>query len=460
MDDINAARLPERRIFTVSELTETMAVLLQQAFPDIWVSGEISGLKRPSSGHAYFTLKDKDAQLRCACFRGSLMKLRFAPQDGMAVLARGRIDVYAPRGDYQLIVEALEPQGSGALQLAFEQLKKRLAEEGLFDAARKRPLPALPRRIGIVTSPAGAAIHDIIQVLSRRFPGVHVRLYPASVQGAGSIEAVVAGIEHFSQAGWAEVIIVGRGGGSLEDLWTFNEERVARAIAACSIPVISAVGHETDFTIADFVADHRAPTPSAAAEIVLPSRQQVEDRLTNAVKSMNQSLRYRLTALSNLLHERGVERATSILRRTLGMAGQKNDDFRYRLHRASLSLLGKWRKTQEGLQTRLLGQDPRIILAESRHKEERLCSCLGQAMRLLMLKTKARQEALRGQLDQLSPLKVLERGYAIVQDEGGKAVRSAAEAQAGSEIGVRLWQGSLLARVTRSIPPGSSELPS
>src|SRR5215472_14698565 len=260
---------PVRKTYTVGELNMAIRGVLGSEFDDIWVSGEISGTRTVSSGHCYFTLKDHDAQLRCVCFRASLRYLKFKPQDGVAVLARGRIDVYEARGEYQLLVEALEPQGHGALQFAFEQLKKKLAAEGLFDAARKRAIPPLPQRIGIVTSPTGAVIRDITEILSRRFPGLHMRLYPAMVQGEGSVEAVVRAIEYFSKSDWAEVVIVARGGGSLEDLWTFNEEAVARAIAASRAPVISAVGHETDFTIADFVADLRAPTPSAAAELVV-----------------------------------------------------------------------------------------------------------------------------------------------------------------------------------------------
>src|SRR6185503_5282443 len=227
-------------------------------------AGEISGLKLAASGHYYFTLKERDAQVRCAAFRSSHRFWKFKPQDGMAVLARGRIDVFEARGGYQLIVEMLEPQGLGALQLAFEQLKKKLAAEGLFAPERKRALPRFPRRIGIVTSPRGAAIADMVQILSRRFPGIHIRLYPVQVQGEGSIEDVCRGIQYFSRSQWPDLVIVGRGGGSLEDLWTFNEEAVARSIAGCRMPVISAVGHETDVTIADFVADLRAPTPSAA----------------------------------------------------------------------------------------------------------------------------------------------------------------------------------------------------
>ncbi|MCU1273706.1 MAG: exodeoxyribonuclease large subunit, partial [Bryobacterales bacterium] len=238
---------PQRKLFSVTELNARIRGLLDLEFGDVWVSGEISGVRLATSGHYYFTLKDQEAQLKCVCFRMTARYLKFKPQDGVAVLARGRVDVYEARGEYQLLVEALEPQGHGALQFAFEQLKKKLGAEGLFDAARKRPLPKLPQRIGIVTSPSGSVIQDMLQILSRRFPGLHIRVYPAMVQGEGAIEAVCRGILHFHQGGWAEVVIVARGGGSLEDLWTFNEEDVARAIAACAVPVISAVGHETDF---------------------------------------------------------------------------------------------------------------------------------------------------------------------------------------------------------------------
>ncbi len=279
MEQIRLRLEPERRVLSVTQLNASIRGVLNKTFDDIWVNGEISGLKLAPSGHAYFSLKDAQAQVRAVCFRGALRFLKFRPQDGVAVLARGKVDVFEPRGEYQLIVEWLEPQGLGALQLAFEQLKKKLEAEGLFEAARKRVLPRLPRRIGLVTSPAGAAIRDMIHVLSRRWPGIHIRLFPALVQGQGSIEEVVAGLQYFGRGDWADLIIVGRGGGSLEDLWTFNEEAVARAIVASVVPVISAVGHETDFTIADFVADLRAPTPSAAAELAVPNREDLIDQL-------------------------------------------------------------------------------------------------------------------------------------------------------------------------------------
>src|SRR3984885_453756 len=309
---------PVRKTFTVAELNARIRGLLGNEFNDIWVAGEISGSRTASSGHCYFTLKDQDAQLRCVCFRASLRYLKFKPQDGIAVLARGRIDVYETRGEYQLQVEFLEPQGHGALQFAFEQLKKKLSAEGLFDAARKRAIPRLPRRIGIITSPSGAVIRDITQILSRRFPGLHIRLYPATVQGDGSIEAVVRAIEYFSSSGWPEVVILARGGGSLEDLWTFNEEAVARAIVASSVPVISAIGHETDFTIADFVADLRAPTPSAAAEMVVCTRQEVLDRIGGLEHKIAQMLRYRVAILERRLRQQGIERALAVLHRNIG----------------------------------------------------------------------------------------------------------------------------------------------
>jgi len=317
---------PQRRIYTVSELNAAIRAALDPGFQDIWVAGEISGLKQAASGHYYFTLKECDAQVRCVAFRSAHRYWKAKPQDGLAVLARGRIDVYEARGEYQLQVETIEPQGLGALQLAFEQLKKKLAAEGLFDRERKRPLPRLPRRIGIVTSPRGAAIADMVQILCRRLPGLHIRLYPALVQGEGAVEEVCRGIEYFSRTGWPDVLIVGRGGGSLEDLWTFNEEAVARAIAACAVPVVSAVGHETDVTIADFVADLRAPTPSAAAELVVPRLDDLLERIAGHRAKAAQAVRYRLAMLERGLRQQGIERALNALHRRVGRGLQRIDE--------------------------------------------------------------------------------------------------------------------------------------
>ncbi len=394
---------PARQIYTVAGLNAAIRALLDSQFQDIWVSGEISGVKLAASGHYYFTLKDEQSQLRCVLFRTAARYLRFKPQDGIAVLARGRIDVYEPRGEYQLLVEALEPQGYGALQLAFEQLKKKLAEEGLFDASRKRPLPRLPRRIGIVTSPSGAVIRDMLQILERRFPGLHIRLYPAQVQGEGSIEEVAAGIDWFSQSGWPDVVIVGRGGGSLEDLWTFNEEAVARAIARSAVPVVSAVGHETDVTIADFVADLRAPTPSAAAELVICTRRQLFEQVDAASGRLEKEMRYRLTHAARRLHELGIERATSVVHRALGRRLQRVDEIDFRLR----------------------SLDPRLRLAAIRRRQELAEAALWDRIRLRMVRKRATLDSLAAQLAHLSPLGILERGYAIVQDQQGRIVKDA-----------------------------------
>src|SRR5579872_368414 len=326
--------LPERRVYTVSEVNAAIRGILDREFPDVWIAGEISGTKLATSGHYYFTLKERDAQLRCVCFRSTHRYLKFKPQDGVAVVARGRIDVFEARGEYQLLVEFLEPQGHGVLQFAFERLKKKLAAEGLFDAARKRPLPRFPRRIGIVTSPRGAVISDMLQILERRFPGLHIRLFPATVQGEGAIEDVCRGIEYFSRTPWAELVIVARGGGSLEDLWTFNEEAVARAIAASQVPIVSAVGHETDVTIADFVADLRAPTPSAAAEMIVCTRQELLDRIEACRSQAQRAVRFRLSIFARRLHEQAIDRAQALLHRSLGRRTQRVDDSSERLRAA------------------------------------------------------------------------------------------------------------------------------
>ncbi len=439
---------PSRRVFTVAELNTAIHGLLEREFADVWVTGEISGTRLAASGHYYFTLKEQDAQLRCVCFRQTARYLKFKPQDGVAVIARGRIDVYEVRGEYQLLVETLEPQGRGALQLAFEQLKKKLAAEGLFDQARKRPIPAFPRRIGIVTSPSGAAIRDLLNILERRFPGLHIRLFPAQVQGEGAVEDVCRGIEHFGASGWADVLIVGRGGGSLEDLWTFNEEAVARAIAACPIPVISAVGHETDVTIADFVADLRAPTPSAAAELVVGTRQHVVERIEAAETKLRQSLRYRLSDAMRKLHQRGIERATSLLSRRIGRSLQRVDEVDYELRARMRSLLLVARAHWGELDARLKALDLRLRFAQTRQRLEAANRTSVETMRAALTRARRRYEPLAAELQQLSPLRVLDRGYAIVQDDQGRILKDAADAPPPSAIAIRLARGRLTARVT------------
>jgi len=437
---------PARKTYSVSELNAAISSLLGREFGDVWVTGEISGTRLAASGHYYFTLKEQDAQLRCVCFRSTARYLKFKPQDGVAVIARGRIDVYEVRGEYQLLVEHLEPQGRGALQFAFEQLKAKLAAEGLFEAARKRPIPKFPSRIGIVTSLAGAVIQDMLNILSRRFPGLHIRIYPAQVQGEGSVEEVCRGIEYFSNSGWPDVLIVARGGGSLEDLWTFNEEAVARAIAACSVPVISAIGHETDVTIADFVADLRAPTPSAAAELVVVQREHVFERIDGCVSKLRQALRYRLAEAARQLHLRGIERASSLLHRRIGRALQRIDELDYILRNTVRAVIDARRARLRDLDARLTALDLRLRFARTRRRLEIAESAAAQAIRSRLDAGRGRLEGLTAQLNQLSPLRVLERGYAIVQDESKRIVKDPAEVPPGSALEIRLARGRLRAR--------------
>ncbi len=441
---------PERRIFSVAELNDSIRAIFLEQFQNIWVSGEISGLKQAASGHCYFTLKEQDAQIRCVCFRSALRFMKFKPQDGLAVLARANLDLYAPRGEYQLIVEMLEPQGQGSLQLAFEQLKKRLGAEGLFDAARKRPLPRYPRRIGIVTSPSGAVIEDMLRILGRRFPGLHIRVYGARVQGEGSIQEVSAGIRYFGKSEWPDVVVVARGGGSLEDLWTFNEEAVARAIAESPAPVISAIGHETDFTIADFVADLRAPTPSAAAELLICTRQELLDQIAAQRSRMVQAARFRLSDAARRWHQQGVDRAVSLFQRAVGRYVQRVDDCDYRLRRGALEAMEARRRGFESLEKRLRETDVRLALSRVRHRLDRAAQSMPPAMRMRIARARGRFDSAAGQLLQLSPLRILERGYAIVQDEQGRILKEAAAAPVDSTIRVRLNKGRLGARVTET----------
>jgi exodeoxyribonuclease VII large subunit len=443
--------VPRRRIYTVSELNAAIRATLDERFRDVWVSGEVSGLKLAASGHYYFTLKERDAQVRAVAFRSSHRYWKFKPRDGLMVLARGHVDVYEARGEYQLLVETLEPQGLGALQLAFEELKKKLAAEGLFDARRKRPLPRFPRRIGIVTSPRGAAIADLIQILTRRFPGLHIRIYPALVQGEGSVEEVCRGIEYFSRTGWPDVVVVARGGGSLEDLWTFNEEAVARAIAACSVPVISAVGHETDVTIADFAADLRAPTPSAAAELATPTRQEVEERIQAARAQSVQALRYRLAMLERRFRQLGMERAAGALQLRLGRAGQRIDDAGYRMRESIRAAVNGRERQRRAMEARLARFDLRPRLAACRHGMEAARASAERAVRMRLAARRGAFEQLAAKLGELSPLLILERGYAIVSNDAG-ILKDAAAAPENSRIHIRLAKGRLRAVVEERTP--------
>src|SRR5262250_3357818 len=398
---------------------------LEERFPTVWVQGEVSNFKVYGSGHAYFTLKDEGAQLRCVLFRTRMRRVRFEPKDGLHVMAFGAVEIYAARGEYQLVVELLEPRGLGALQLAFEQLKERLAAEGLFDQRRKRPLPRFPRKIGIVTSPSGAALRDMLRIIGRRFGEVHIVLAGARVQGEGAAAEIAQGVRELNALGGVDVIIVGRGGGSLEDLWAFNDEPVARAIAASKVPVVSAVGHEVDFTIADFVADLRAPTPSAAAELVVREKQAVVDSLVQLRARLERSAARPLRDL-----ERRVDELTARLRREmrgeLGRAG----------HRVALA-------------TRALrASDPVARVARDRHRLESLQSRLITLLHRRRDRARHALETTVGRLDSLSPLAVLGRGYSLTRTPTGEVVHSPAQVRVGEVIRVLLHRGSLDARVT------------
>jgi exodeoxyribonuclease VII large subunit len=442
--------LPERRVYTVSELNAAIRGVLDQEFPDVWVAGEISGTKLATSGHYYFTLKERDSQLRCVCFRSTHRYLKFKPQDGVAVVARGRIDVFEARGEYQLLVEFLEPQGHGALQFAFEQLKKKLAAEGLFDAERKRPLPRFPRRIGIVTSPRGAVISDMLHILERRFPGLHVRLFPATVQGEGSIDDVCRGIDYFSRTGWAELVIVARGGGSLEDLWTFNEEAVARAIAASQVPIVSAVGHETDVTIADFIADLRAPTPSAAAELVVRTRDELLAGIETSRRHVTQAVRYRLAMARRVIDQQGIQRALAVFHRAIGRRLQRVDEQEYRLRERVRALAEARQRLYRSLDARVRYYDPRPRFARDHRRLETALAAMEQRLRLDLARRSGRLQELSAKLSQLSPLRILERGYAIVTKAEGEIVTDNRDTPPGSAVHIRLAKGDLDATVTRN----------
>ena len=449
MDQLQLNLLPERRIFTVSDLTARIRDLLSKNFTDIFVQGEISNCRPAASGHIYFTLKDEKAQVRCVFFKQQQRGMKFRPEDGVSVMVRGSISVYEARGEYQVYVESLEPVGRGALQLAFEQLKKRLAEEGLFDEARKKPLPLLPSRIGLITSPTGAAVRDVVRILRRRFPNVHLTLYPVRVQGEEAAAEIVKALRYFSEKRAADVILLVRGGGSLEDLWSFNEESVARAIADSEIPVISGVGHETDFTIVDFVADVRASTPSAAAELVVQTRREFDKHVADLREAAESLIRYRLLELSRRVHElagrRGFRRPLDLLRQRR----QRADELTSRLALGLRARLDRSRKRLTAAHLRIARFDFRAKVAALRLRLEKRGHDLGVRAERLLRAKRERWERLSLQLQERSPLKVLERGYAIATDAEGNVLRDAAQVAVGDDVNIRLHRGRLTAQIRR-----------
>ncbi len=432
-----------KRAISVAELTAQIRNLLEGEFCDIWVEGEVSNFKRHSSGHWYFTLKDEQAQLRCASFRNQNLYIRFRPQDGLKVRARGYISVYDPRGEYQLLVNSIEPVGKGALQLAFEQLKAQLMEEGLFDEEQKKPLPRLPLAIGIVTSPTGAAIQDILQILNRRNKTVDLLIYPVRVQGEGAAAEIAEAIAYLNESRNVDVIIVGRGGGSIEDLWPFNEECVARAIFASDIPIISAVGHETDFTIADFVADYRAPTPSAAAEIVVARAEEISALIESYRDALISAFQYqtlqRRNQLATLKASPGFDTMNLLMRR----GRQQLDGSTQRLERSARLATRKQREKLSSIAMRLARCDLKSDILAGRNQLQNLDARINLIGRRAISEAGDRLRLSVGKLHALSPLAVLARGYALVWDGQGKLVKESSQVSPGDKVRVKLAQGEM-----------------
>jgi exodeoxyribonuclease VII large subunit len=440
----------DRRILTVTELAEQLRAVVEERFPTVWVEGEISNFKVYGSGHAYFTLKDASAQIRAVLFRNRIRRIRFEPRDGLHVLALGSIEVYAQRGEYQLVVELLEPRGVGALQLAFEQLRTRLEDEGLFDARRKRALPRFPRRIGIVTSPSGAAIRDILRVIGRRFDGLSIVVAPVRVQGEGAGAEIAQGLADLNALGDLDVVIVGRGGGSLEDLWAFNEEIVARAISSSKAPVISAVGHEVDFTIADFVADLRAPTPSAAAELVVREKQSVIDAVTDLGRRLARAMARRLERERARVASLAGRRVLTDPARPLRDWQRRVDEASTRLHRG---MRGRVREAAHRLEMATVGlrrTSPVARVGADRRQFEHLRGRIVASVARAADRGQQRLSNVAGRLDSLSPLAVLGRGYSVTRLPSGEIVRSARQATAGAMVTVLLHEGDLSCRVEQS----------
>jgi exodeoxyribonuclease VII large subunit len=438
--------LAQRKIHSVYEVTAEIKQALDR-FGVLWVQGELSNFKHHTSGHMYFSLKDERAQLKAACFRNNNQYLKFRPEDGLEVLVRGRLSVYEPRGDYQLLVEYMEPMGLGSLQLAFEQLKQKLKHEGLFEEAHKVHLPLLPRKVGVVTSPTGAAIQDMLRILNRRNASLDVLIYPSRVQGAGAAEEIAAGVRYFNNRDDIDVIIVARGGGSIEDLWAFNEEIVARAIYDSEKPVISAVGHEVDFTIADFVADLRAPTPSAAAEVVSGAREDLRVTVNSlsrrALQAMHLLLARRRSALERASHNRAFNVAANKVRELQ----QRFDEAILKTTQSMRRYLTALRHRERVLQMRLSKVDLRRNILRNREllagKRNRLHATAGKWLQ----QRRARWEVAVGRIHALSPLAILERGYALCRSEQGIILRDAGRIAPGDQVNVRLARGELGCRV-------------
>jgi exodeoxyribonuclease VII large subunit len=439
---------PARSVYSVSRLNKEVRVLLERGLGVIWVEGELSNFSQPSSGHWYFSLKDRDAQVRCAMFRLKNAALGFTPKGGQHVIARGRVSLYEPRGEYQLIVDRLEEAGLGALQREFERLKAKLAAEGLFAGEHKRSLPRFPRRIALVTSPTGAAVRDVLNILARRFPPAAVLVYPTAVQGAAAVPAIVQALQLASARSDCDVLILARGGGSLEDLWAFNDERVARAIRACAIPVVSGIGHEIDFTIADFAADARAPTPSGAAELVAPDSAACLEALSRMEARVNAGMRRELRAVSSRFANIGMRLKQAHPGMRLAHRAQRLDDLEQRLTSAARAVLHTRRHRLNEAYTSLIQQSPERLAREYRRRYEGLDSRLSRAVSEYLSRLRHRFELAERTLTAAGPPATLARGFAIVTRADGTLVTDARSMAPGEEIQARLARGSLRARVT------------
>ncbi len=439
---------PADSVYSVSRLNREARILLEGGLPLLWVMGEISNFSQPSSGHWYFTLKDAQAQVRCAMFRNRNQGLGLRPQNGMQVQARVRVSLYEPRGEFQLIAEQMQPAGEGALRLAFEALKARLAAEGLFDASLKRPLPAYPHSIGVITSPTGAALRDILHVLNRRYPLARVVLYPVPVQGVDAAPQIVQALQLAGERAECDVLILARGGGSLEDLWAFNEEIVARAVRACPLPVVSGVGHEIDFTIADFVADLRAPTPSAAAESVVPDGSDLLRRFDQYQQRLSTLARHRLERAGTRLNQLEHRLAQCHPEQRLQRQRQRLDESEMRLQRAVGYRLESAGHRLAGARTRLWAERPHLRLKHAQERLERIQHSLGSSIDRHLIERSRQLAALGRALAAVSPLGTLERGYAIVRRVSDqRVVQDAAQAPVGTRLRVRLHHGQLTCQV-------------
>ncbi len=423
---------------------------MEREYTDVFVEGEISNYRPADSGHLYFTLKQDGAQMRVVMFQSRARLLKFKPADGMAIIARGRVTVYEPRGELQLSAEYLEPKGAGALQIAFEQLKQKLAAEGLFDASRRKPIPALPRRVGVVTSPRGAAVRDIVNIVRRRHRGLNLLIYPAQVQGEAAASEVSAGIRWFNRARNVDVIIVARGGGSLEDLAAFNHEGLARVAAGSEIPLISAIGHETDFTILDFVADLRAATPSAAAELVIESQHQLEQQVGTARQRLARGARYQMLMARQRLTQLAQHGAFARMHDLIGRRQQRVDELAFRLAASGRKRLQEFRTRLDSATARVRARDMRLTLEAMRRDIDVRASALASAARSDLVRRRSRWERAHSMLEALSPLNILERGYALVFDKNGKLVKDASAVAEGEEIRARVHRGEIEATVKKS----------